>query len=324
MRALVTGGAGFIGSNLVDKLLEGDNEVVVLDCLSTGSLKNIEHNFSNKKFKFVNDDILNRNTVEELIRESDIIFHLAAVVGVKYIVEDPLKTMLVNVRGTENIFISASKFWKKVVLASSSEVYGKSKNVPLKEDDDRVLGPTHIDRWSYSASKVIDEHIAFSYSKKGLPVAILRFFNAYGPRINELAYGTVVAQFIKQALRGDKITVHNKGEQTRCFTYIDDIVNGILLTSSVKLAEGEVFNLGNDVEMTILELAKKIKETTNSKSEITFIPYSDYYGLSYEDTPRRVPSIEKAKKILGYKPKVSIEEGLRKTILWCKENYELR
>lgn len=322
MKALVTGGAGFIGSNLVDALLARGDSVCVLDCLTTGSINNIKHHLGKERFCFVNDDILNERVVDELVKECDIVFHLAAIVGVKYIVNDPLKTMLVNVRGSDNIFISAYRYWKKVILASTSEIYGKSTNVPLREDDDRVLGSTSIARWSYSASKAIDEHIAFAYSKRGLPVVILRFFNSYGPRINEEAYGTVVAQFIKQALKGEDITVHSDGEQTRCFTYVEDTVEGIIRSSEVPEAEGEVFNIGSNVETRIIDLARMIKEMTGSSSRVVNIPYTDYYGQSYEDTRRRVPDIEKAKRILGFSAKTSLEEGLKKTIEWWKKTYK--
>lgn len=321
MKVLVTGGAGYIGSNLVDALLKRGDEVFVIDNLCTGEIKNIEHNFKNPKFHFINDDITKIYPLEDIIKNVDLIFHLAAAVGVKHIVRDPLWTMITNVHGTENIFLLAYKYWKKVILASTSEVYGKSTNVPLREDDERVLGPTHINRWSYSASKVIDEHIAFAYKEKGLPMVILRFFNSYGPRINEEAYGTVVAQFIKQALENAPITVHADGKQTRCFTYIEDTVRGILLAADTKEAEGKVFNIGNNRETSILELAKLIKKICKSKSKIVFVPYVDYYGQSYEDTLRRVPSLKKAKDILGYEPKVKLEEGLKKTISWWKKNY---
>lgn len=322
MKALITGGAGFIGSNLVDELLARGDNVCVLDCLTTGSIHNIKHHLSDKNFTFVNDDILNEKLVDELVKNCDIVYHLAAVVGVKIIVSDPLKTMLVNVRGTDNIFISAYRHWKKVVIVSTSEIYGKSVQVPLIEDDDRILGSTAIDRWSYSASKSIDEHIAFAYSKKGLPVIILRFFNSYGPRINEQAYGTVVAQFIKQALKGEDITVHSNGEQTRCFTYVEDTVDGIIKAGQTSEAEGDVFNLGSNTENKIIELAEMIKTLTNSKSKIINIPYSDYYGQSYEDTKRRVPCIEKAKNILKFEAKIPLREGLTKTIKWWKEAYK--
>lgn len=325
MKALVTGGAGYIGSNLVDRLLARGDEVLCVDHLTTGSIRNIAHVLNDPSFTFVNENVAQASpALEAMVRSCDVVFHLAASVGVKYIVDDPLTCMINNVTGTEKIFELAFKYWKKVVLASTSEVYGKSTHVPLKEDDDRILGPTHIARWSYSASKVIDEHIAFAYSQKGLPMVILRFFNSYGPRINEQAYGTVVAAFIKQALRGEPITVHEKGEQSRCFTYVDDTVTGILLAAEKREAEGHVFNIGSDRETTVRELAMMIKDLTGTSSEITFVPYQDFYGQSYEDTKRRIPSVAKAKRLLGFEAKVPLEEGLRRTIAWCRENYRLK
>lgn len=319
---LVTGGAGFIGSNLVETLLKRGDQVFCVDMLTTGSIQNIAHLLDHRNMIFINEDIAKKSLMlEEAVRRSDVIFHLAASVGVKYIVQDPLTCMKNNVTGTEVIFQLAFKYWKKLILASTSEVYGKSQKVPLKEDDDRVLGPTHVNRWSYSASKVIDEHIAFSYYQKGLPMVILRFFNAYGPRINEQAYGTVVAAFIKQALGGTPLTVHGNGKQTRCFTYVEDTVTGLLLAAEKEEACGQVFNIGSNREISILELARLIKRLTKSSSPIQFTPYEDFYGQSYEDTVRRVPSIEKAKALLGFEPKVPLEEGLRKTISWWKKTY---
>lgn len=322
MKVLVTGGAGFIGSNLIDTLLKTNYYVSCIDKLTTGSIKNIEHNFNNSNFKFVQGDITtDKILLEDLIEECDIVYHLAASVGVKYIVDDPLSCMITNVTGTENVFFYANRYWKKVVLASTSEVYGKSTEVPLNENCDRILGPTSINRWSYSASKVIDEHIAFAYAQKGLPVVILRFFNAYGPRINEAAYGTVVAAFIKQALAGKTITVHGDGKQSRCFTFIDDTLKGVISAGETKSAAGMVFNIGNNKETSIFTLANLIKKLTKSKSEIKLIPYCDFYGQSYEDTMRRVPSIKLAQNILKFNPQVSLEEGLKKTIKWWKDNY---
>lgn len=323
MRVLVTGGAGFIGSNLIDVLLKKNYYVSCIDKLTTGSIKNIEHNFANTNFSFIQGDITtDKEILNNLIKECDIVYHLAAAVGVKYIVDDPLSCMITNVSGTENIFYYAYRYWKKVVLASTSEVYGKSTEVPLNENCDRILGPTSINRWSYSASKVIDEHIAFAYAQKGLPVVILRFFNAYGPRINEEAYGTVVAAFIKQALANKTITVHGDGKQTRCFTFIEDTLKGIISAGETKSAEGKVFNIGNNKETSILTLAKLVKKLTKSKSEIKLIPYSDFYGQSYEDTLRRVPAIKLAQEILKFNPQIKLEEGLKKTIKWWKENYK--
>jgi len=237
-----------------------------------------------------------------------------------HIVQNPLHAIQVNVEGTETVLRAAFRHWKKVVLASSSEVYGKATKAPLREDDDRVLGPTTVSRWSYSSAKAIDEHFAWAYAARGLPVVILRFFNVYGPRIHENGYGTVVARFIRQALNDEDLTVHGDGKQSRCFCYVDDLVAGILLAAEVPEAEGQVFNLGNDREITIRDLAHLIRELAGSRSRVTFVPYEDYYGQRFEDTPRRVPDLTKAQSVLGYRPQVSLEEGLRRTVAWCRTN----
>jgi UDP-glucose 4-epimerase len=320
MKVLITGGAGFIGSHLLDRLIEEGDEVYVIDDLSTGKAKNIEHHLGNKRFHFINDSILNEKTTERLISQVEIVYHLAALVGVKYVVEDPLRAILTNVRGTETVLNLAYKYGKKTILASSSEVYGKSTKVPLAEEDDRILGPTSVGRWSYSSSKAIDEYIAFAYAEMGLPIVILRYFNSYGPRLDPAGYGSVIARFITQALSGEPITVYGDGKQTRCFTYVEDTVRGTLLASTSKEAEGEVFNIGYDREITILELAEKIKKLTNSPSEIVLVPYDAVYGPNFEDPYRRVPDVSKAERILGFRARVSLEEGLHKTIEWFKEN----
>ncbi len=320
MRALVTGGAGFIGSHLVDALLVGGADVCVLDDLSTGRIENVAHHVADPRFECVRDSILNRDVVTDLVATSDIVYHLAAAVGVSYIVNDPLRAIATNVEGTENVLSAAYRYRRKVVLASSSEVYGKRTQVPLHEDDDRVLGSTTINRWSYSCAKAIDEHFAFAFAAKGLPCVALRFFNSYGPRIHANGYGTVVARFIRQALNGEPITVHGDGSQTRCFTYVDDTVAGILKAGSVVEAEGRVFNIGNAGEISIRDLARLIKSLCGSPSQITFVPYEDYYGQSYEDTPRRVPDTTRARVVLGFQPKVTLEQGLLRTISWCRQH----
>ena len=321
MKVLVTGGAGYIGSHLVDALLDRGDEVLVIDNLSTGSVANIQHRLGRPRFQFINDTILNEVLLERLVPGVDLIFHLAAVVGVKHVVADPLAAINTNVRGTEVVLNAAFKYWKKVLLASTSEIYGKSARVPFREDDDRVLGTTSVGRWSYSMSKGIDEHFAFAYAVKGLPVTIVRYFNSYGPRIEERGYGTVVANFFRQALKGEPITVHGDGRQTRCFTYVTDTVAGTLLAGEMRAAEGEAFNLGNNAETSILELARAVKAVTRSKSKIVFVPYESYYGAGFEDTRRRVPSIEKARHLLGFRPRVGLREGLRRTAIWCRQHY---
>jgi len=278
MKVLVTGGAGFIGSHLVDTLLKRGDEVFVIDNLSTGKIVNLQHRLGNPRFHFVNDTILNESLVDRLVAQVDLVYHLAAVVGVKYVVQDPLGAIYTNVRGTEVVLGAAFRHWKKVVLASSSEIYGKSDKVPFHEEDDRLLGPTSIPRWSYSMAKAMDELYAYAYHAKGLPVAIVRYFNAYGPRLDERGYSSVVANFIRQALAGEPLTVHGDGSQTRCFTYVDDTVRGTLLAGEVKAGEGQAFNIGNNRETSILQLARLIKQLTRSDSKIVFVPYESYYG----------------------------------------------
>ncbi|MBI3988605.1 MAG: GDP-mannose 4,6-dehydratase [candidate division NC10 bacterium] len=321
MKVLVTGGAGYIGSHLVETLLTRGDEVFVIDNLSTGKIANIQHQIGKPRFRFVNDTILNESLVDRLAAQVDLVYHLAAVVGVKYVVQDPLAAVYTNVRGTEVVLGAAFRHWKKAVLASSSEIYGKSDKVPFHEEDDRVLGPTSIPRWSYSMAKAIDELYAYAYHAKGLPVAIVRYFNSYGPRLDERGYSSVVANFIRQALAGEPITVHGDGSQTRCFTYMDDTVRGTLLAGEVKAGEGQAFNIGNNRETSILELAKLIKRLTRSDSKIILVPYESYYGEGFEDTRRRVPSIERARKVLGFKPKVDLSEGLRRTIAWWRKDH---
>ena len=324
MKVLVTGGAGYIGSHLVDRLIARQDVVYVVDNLSTGKIQNIRHLLGKEGFHFVNDSILNEALIDRIVERVDLIYHLAAVVGVKYVIEDPLHGIYTNVKGTENVLSSAYKYWKKIVIASSSEIYGKSRDIPFRENGDRILGPTDVSRWSYSMSKAIDEHFAFAYYNKGLPVSIVRYFNSYGPRLDEKGYGSVVARFIHEALSGEPITVHGDGSQSRCFTYIDDTVEGTILAGEVKEAEGKAFNIADEQETTILELAHLIKEQTHSPSKIQFVPYRSTYGESFEDTPRRVPSIEAARNTLGFKSKVSLIVGLQKTIAWWKENYNRR
>ncbi len=317
----MTGGAGFIGSHLIDYFIRRGDQVLCLDNVTTGSIENISHHLKNRRFQLIKGSILQERVVDQAMKRVDLVFHLAAAVGVRHIVENPLESIRVNVEGTALILKKAFQYKKKIVIASSSEVYGKSSQTPYKEDGDRLLGPTTINRWSYAASKSIDEHIAINYWGQGLPTVILRFFNTYGPRINEQAYGTVIAQFIRQAFLGEPLTVHGDGKQIRCFTYVTDTVSGIVKSSEVKEAEGQIFNLGNPRAMTITELAECIKRLTKSPSPIHHVPYRDYYGMSYEDTPIRIPDISKARKILGFEPRVSLEEGLRRTITWCFENY---
>jgi UDP-glucose 4-epimerase len=324
MKALVTGGAGYIGSHLVDRLIGRGDEVYVVDNLSTGGIQNIHHLLGREGFHFVNDSILNEALIDRIVERVDLIYHLAAVVGVKYVIEDPLHGIYTNVKGTEIVLGSAFKYWKKIVIASSSEIYGKSRDIPFRENGDRILGPTDVSRWSYSMSKAIDEHFAFAYYNKGLPVSIVRYFNSYGPRLDERGYGSVVARFIQQALSGNPMTVYGDGGQSRCFTYIEDTIEGTLLVGEVKEAEGKAFNIAHGEETSILELARLIKGQIGSPSEIQFVPYRSIYEEPFEDTPRRVPSIEAARQTLGFEPRTTLNEGLKKTIAWCQEYYNHR
>jgi UDP-glucose 4-epimerase len=319
MKILVTGGAGFIGSNLVDVLMEQNHEVTIIDNLSVGKASNIEHHLASDRFHFVNDSILNVSTLERLIRQTDLIYHLAAVVGPKYVVEDPLGTIITNVRGTENVLELAFKYWVRTAIASSSEIYGKSIAVPLSEDDDRLLGPTTVGRWSYSDAKAIDEYFALAYAKKGLPIAVVRYFNAYGPRLDPRGYGSVIAKFMTQALRGEPLTVYDDGEQTRCFTYVTDTIEGTISAATVQEAAGQVFNIGSNRETSVNELAQMIRKLTGSTSEIVHIPYKTAYGPAFEEPRRRVPDISRASEVLGFEAYTSLEEGLRRTLDWFRD-----
>jgi UDP-glucose 4-epimerase len=319
MRILVTGGAGFIGSNLVDALMQQGHEVTVIDNLSVGKVGNISQHLEDDRFHFVNDSILNVSTLERLIRQVDMIYHLAAVVGVKYVVEDPLSAIITNVRGTENVLELAFKYWVKTVVASSSEIYGKSSRVPLHEDDDRLLGSTTVSRWSYSDAKAIDEYYALAYAKKGLPAVVVRYFNAFGPRLDPRGYGSVVAKFLTQALKGEPLTVFGDGEQTRCFTYVSDTVDGTIRAGTVGEAVGQVFNIGSDRETSVNELARLIRGLTGSGSEIVQVPYASAYGPDFEETRRRVPDVGRARQVLGFEARTSLEVGLQNTMSWFRD-----
>ena len=319
VRVLVTGGAGYIGSHLVDRLLAEGHDVAVVDNLSTGKIENIEHVLD--RIRFTNGSIMDSTLVDAEVRNVDLVFHLAAAVGVKHIVDDPLGSLLVNTRGTENVLSSCFRYWKKVVLASTSEVYGKTSKVPMSEDDDRVLGPTTVHRWSYSTSKAIDEHLALAYKQIGLPVVIVRYFNSYGPRLDERGYGSVVANFIRQTLAGQRMTLHGDGQQTRCFTYASDTVNGTYLAGITPAAVGQVINLGNPSEISIQMLAEEIQRALKISTGLDYVDYASYYGPGFEDTRRRIPDVSRARKLLGWEPNVRLEEGLRLTVEWWMERH---
>lgn len=319
MRVLVTGGAGYIGSHLTDRLLADGHEVVVLDNLSLGKLSNIEHNLEQPGFHFVEGDILDGSLTDEAIRGCQLVYHLAAVVGVKHVVSDPLQAIMTNVWGTGNVLRSACDHQRKVIVASSSEVYGRNRKASWAEADDRVLGSTHIPRWCYSTAKALDEHLALAYHRqRQLPAVIIRYFNSYGPRLDPLGYGSVVAKFVNQALDGQPITVHGDGQQRRCFTYIDDTVEGTVLAGTAEAANGEVLNIGRAEETSMLQLAEMIKEMTSSSSDIVLVPHEQEYGEDFEDPSRRVPAVQKAERILGFKAKVPLHKGLERTIDWFR------
>jgi UDP-glucose 4-epimerase len=302
LRFLITGGAGFIGSHLAETLLARGEEVFILDDLSTGSVENIRHLKGNERFHYVFDSIQNRHQLAELVDESDVVFHLAAAVGVRLIVESPVRTIETNVHGTQKVLEAACKKKKLVFVASTSEVYGKSEKFPFQEDADLVLGPTVKGRWSYAASKALDEFLALSYWKeKGQPVTIARLFNTVGPRQTG-RYGMVMPNFVNQALEGAPITVFGTGQQSRCFCDVGDTVEAIIRLVSTGRAVGEVVNIGNDQEITIEDLAHLVKQRTRSSSAITFVPYDQAYEPGFEDMPRRVPSLEKLEKLTGFRP----------------------
>jgi UDP-glucose 4-epimerase len=316
MRVLVTGGAGFIGSHLVDRLVANGHDVTVIDNLSVGVIDNIAHHLGDDRFHFICDSILNEVTLERLIRKSDQIYHLAAVVGVKYVVEDPLGGILTNVRGTENVLALAHKYWVPTLVASSSEIYGKSTAVPLGEEDDRLLGPTSVGRWSYSDSKAIDEYFAFAYASQGLPVTAVRYFNVYGPRLDPRGYGSVIAKFVTQARLGGPLTIYGDGHQTRCYTFIEDAVEGTVRAANTPAAAGLAFNLGSNRETSVIELSEMIRQRVNPQAAVEFTSHDQVYGVPFEETSRRVPDVERAARILDFRARVTLEQGLEQTIAW--------
>lgn len=315
MKVLITGGAGFLGSHLTDAFISRGDEVYILD---TGSSFKIKHQLDNARFHYVHDTIFNLEMLDSLIIKCDLIYHMAAVVGVEHYVADPYAVLNVNINGTQNVLRLAHKHNKKVVFTSTSEVYGRNPKVPWDEDDDRVLGSTRIDRWCYSTSKAAGEHFCHAYRRMGLPVVIVRYFNVYGPRLDKIDVGRVITIFIGQLLRNEPLTVIGDGSQTRCFTYIDDAVKATVAAGLKPEAEGEIFNIGSDVETTIGELAETMIKVSGAKSTIKFVPKESVYGESYEDIQRRVPKVEKMNRILGVKAETTLEEGLRQTWGWFK------
>ncbi len=314
MKALLTGGAGFVGSHLAEALLASGHQVMVIDDLSTGSIDNIAHLKGHTGFDYVIDSIMNESLTAEHIDRADVVFHLAAAVGVKLIVEAPVRTIETNVHGSEIVLRHCSKKSKLVVTFSTSEVYGKSTDVPFHEDADLVMGPTPKHRWAYACSKAIDEFMALAYHKeRKLPVIIVRLFNTVGPRQTG-RYGMVIPTFVRQAITGEPIQVHGDGTQTRSFTYVGDVVRGILGLVAEPAAVGQVFNIGNNEEISILDLARRVKSLTGSASEIQLIPYEKAYEAGFEDMPRRVPDLRKIGALIGYAPTLNLDEILERVI----------
>lgn len=310
MRVLITGGAGFIGSHLAEDYLKRGDEVYVIDDLSTGSLENVRHLEKNDRFHCIVDSVMNRDRMLELTGICDMIVHLAAAVGVKYIIDNPLHSIQTNIGGTEVVLELANKFRKKVLIASTSEVYGKHTHAPLTETDNVIYGPSTTWRWSYAAGKLIDEFMALAYHRtKKLPVLIVRFFNTVGPRQTG-RYGMVIPNFVQQALRNEPITVHGDGTQTRTFTSVNDVTEAIVKLMDCPEAVGEVINIGGDEEVTITDLALRVKEMTGSRSEIRYIPYSEAYEKDFEDMQRRVPDLSKIHRLVGFAPRAGLDDIL--------------
>jgi UDP-glucose 4-epimerase len=314
LKVLVTGGAGFIGSHLCERLLERGDEVYTVDDLSTGSIANVQHLKEHPDFHYYIDSITNQRLMAELVDLCDVTYHLAAAVGVRLIVESPVRTMETNIRGTEIVLSLAEQKRKRVLITSTSEVYGKREQIPFREDDDLVMGPTNKGRWSYACSKAIDEFLAIAYWKeKRVPTVVVRLFNTVGPRQTG-RYGMVVPSLVLQALTGENLTVFGDGSQSRCFTHVNDAVEALIKIANHQSANGEVYNIGSQQEITILELAQRIKDLTGSESKLVFVPYEKAYEEGFEDMMRRVPDLTKAHELIGYESKISLDEILHSVI----------
>lgn len=314
--ALITGGAGFIGSHLAEKLLAQGDQVTVIDNLSTGRFENIAHLERTPGFRYAIEDIRHAAVMDRLVSECDVIYHLAAAVGVFSIVHSPIDTLEINVGGTEIVLQAARRYRKRILLASTSEVYGKGVKVPFSEDDDRILGPTTKSRWSYAASKALDEFLALAYHKAtGLPVTVFRLFNTVGPR-QVGNYGMVVPRFVQWALNNEPIQVYGDGEQSRCFANVHDVVDAIARLAVTEAAVGEVFNIGTAEEVTIRELAERVKARTGSRSKIVFIPYDQAYEVGFEDMRRRVPDIGKIHRTIGWEPTTSLDTTIDQIVAY--------
>jgi len=314
MKVLITGGAGFIGSHLSDELLAGGDEVVALDNLSTGRFENIAHLDGSKSFQFVEGSIMNETLVDKLVERCDVVYHLAAAVGVDLVVKKPLDSLITNIKGSEMVLDMVHRYHKKALITSTSEIYGKNTNGPLKEDDDRILGSPLKVRWGYSTAKAVDEMLAYIYWKeKKVPTVIVRLFNTVGPRQTG-AYGMVIPRFVNQALKNENITVYGTGKQSRCFLHVKDVIKTLIKLMNNKDAIGQVFNIGSQEEISIENLAKKVIEITKSKSKLIYIPYDKAYEEGFEDMQRRVPDTSKVKKLVGFKPTFNLE-GIIKSVV---------
>ena len=318
MKILITGGAGFIGSHLSDELIAGGNEVVVLDNLSTGRFENIAHLDGNKSFQFIEGTILNEMLVDKLVERCDVVYHLAAAVGVDLVVKKPLESLVTNIKGREIVLDMAHRYHKKILITSTSEIYGKNTNGPLKEDDDRILGSPLKVRWGYSTAKAVDEMLAYIYWKeKKVPTVIVRLFNTVGPRQTG-AYGMVIPRFVCQALKNEDMTVYGTGKQSRCFLHVKDVIKTLIKLMNNKDAVGQVFNIGSQEEITIENLAKKVIEITKSKSKLVYIPYEKAYEEGFEDMQRRVPDTTKVKNLTGFKPTIDLEGTIQSVVDYYK------
>jgi UDP-glucose 4-epimerase len=318
---VVTGGAGYIGSHLVDLLAEAGHQVTVIDNLASGSTANLALRLRRGDIRLVTGSILDAGLLDRELKAAGLVFHLAAAVGVGRIVADPLTSLQTNVAGTEQVLEACARHGCALVLASSSEVFGKEPAFPMRESGDRLLGPTTVPRWSYAAAKAVDEHLVFAYAAQGMQASAVRYFNSYGPRLDRRGSASVVAVFLRQALAGEPITLHGDGQQSRCFTYVSDTVRGTLAAAD-PAASGRVFNIGSPAEITVAELAEMIVSETGSRSPIIRTPYEAVYGARFEDVRRRVPDVRLAREVLGWEPEVPLAEGLKRTIAWWTEDGE--
>jgi UDP-glucose 4-epimerase len=318
MHMLITGGAGFIGSHLAEALLAGGHRVTAVDNLTTGRLSNLNGISGHPHFQFIYESITNETVMDRLASTSDVIFHLAAAVGVELIVKDPVNTLETNIQGTEAVLRLARRYRTKLLIASTSEVYGKSAAVPFREDADRVMGPTTKSRWSYAESKAIDEFLALAYHKQyGVPAIICRFFNTVGPRQTG-AYGMVIPRLVEQALAGQPLTVYGSGQQTRCFCNVRDTVRAVMALAQAPAAVGEIYNVGSQEEVTIRQLAERVLARTRSQAPIVCVPYDEAYEVGFEDMQRRVPSIDKINALIGWRPSVALDETLNEVIAYFR------